>query len=88
MPRGLASGLRLRIRPGKLGKSSLLPAGRCVDETRRLTPAMARTVLELLDLMGFDPRQVGEVLLTTDQGWIEAHVTHVPASPLHVPHRA
>lgn len=55
-----------------------LPRGReTVLEDRRLTPAMTRHVLDLLDALGFDPSRVGEVRLMADPFGLVAHVTHV-----------
>lgn len=57
--------------------SSELPRGEIVVESRRLTPAMTRHVLDLLDALGFDPSRVGEVQLTAGPSGLTAHVTHV-----------
>lgn len=45
-------------------------------ETRQLTPAQSRQLLDLLEQLGHDPNRVGELRVTATAFGLRAEVTH------------
>ncbi len=51
-------------------------AGRWAVESRLLTPAEARALLDVLELLGHDPASVGELKVTSTEYGLRAEITH------------